>query len=278
MKRLQIMISTMLIGLLIIVSACSWGKKETDRFELSDMELLEMGNNQLEAGDYKKAIESYQTLMTMHPTSDLHIDARMRMAEAYGKMDEFERQMDILLQTLKENIIPGRVPEIYIQIGQFYERAANFNPGTITSDTADYKEAIKYYELATNYTDSDDKMAKSEALFRRALVESKIGEVNKAIKHYEMITQQYPQQPYSLLAQVKLQNPQNPRMLSIHPDSLENYRSMMGAETLPTETTKDESEDESFDPHRQELGDETDKSVEESVMESTITDTLENKE
>ncbi len=235
-----------LLSLLLTIS-CGWGKKEKDITQRSPEEIYQMANQQLKAGKYKEAIESYQTLLNLYPASDLHIDARLQMAEAYGELDEFEEQMDLLLNLLKENIIPGRVPEIYIQIGRFYERAAEFNPNTVTSDTVDYKKAIDYYKQAINYKDSDDKAAKAEALFRRALVEAKIGRIEKAIAHYQMLTERYPQETHALLAQIKLMNPEDTSEPKTDADSLEQYRSRLdeAGKQIPGQdtTVPDEKED-----------------------------------
>jgi len=187
-------------------------------------ETLTIGNQQLENGQYKDALNTYQSLLINFPTSDLHIDAKLKMAEAYGKLEDYEKQMETLLQLLNENIIPERVPEIYGQIGEFYERFAQYNPGTVSSDTSDYLKAIEYYKKAVSYENSKDRFSKAKAMYRRALVEAKIGRINDAIAHYNFVVRNFPETPYSILAQVKLKDPSDTSELATDEASLQAYQ------------------------------------------------------
>ncbi|MEJ2056172.1 MAG: hypothetical protein P8X42_19835, partial [Calditrichaceae bacterium] len=135
----------------------------------------------------------------------------------------------LLKRILQENIIPGYVPQIYIQIGKFYERAAKFNPGVITSDTTDLNTAIKYYERAQRYEDSEDSTAKAEAVYRKGLVEAKLGKIDKAVLYYEIAANQYEDTPFALLAKVKLRNPRDTAELLMDPASMEEYVELIGS-------------------------------------------------
>ncbi len=135
--------------LLILISAiiyftagCSSNREVKESDQITDQEMMDTANKELAAGKYQDAVNTYKNMILKFPTSDLHIEAQLKIAEAYGKSEDYEAQMDALLTLLKENIIPEEVPQIYVQIGQFYEQAALFNPGNVSTDTSDYETAI----------------------------------------------------------------------------------------------------------------------------------------
>lgn len=225
MKRILLVLLS--LTLLLTVINCGSGKKGSDRVQYTDQELLELAEQQYNAGNARAAVQTCERLLLTYPTSNLHIETQLLMSKAYGAQDLYEEQMNLLLRLLRENIIPEYSPQVYVQIGKFYERAARFNPGIITSDTTDYRLALDYYEKAINYPDSDDEVAKSEAQFRRGLVEAKIGQIDEAIQAYRKVVNNYPNTDFSLLAQVKLQNPGNISELAIDKGSLNEYRDML---------------------------------------------------
>ncbi len=218
-----------LILAIILITGCGSGNKSRDAAVENPEVLLAKGNAQFNAGQYQDALQTYESLLVLHPTSDLHVDTQLRMAETYGKMDKFEEQMTLLKRVLEENIIPGYVPQIYIQIGKFYERAAKFNPGVITSDTTDLKAAIGYYERANRYEDSEDINAKAEAVYRLGLVKAKIGNINDATLYYETVANQYSNTPFAVLAKVKLQDPSDTSELPMDESSMEKYYDQTGS-------------------------------------------------
>ncbi len=217
-----------LVTLFLIISCGGPAKQENDYTQFSDADMMALADKKFEQGDYKSALEFYNRLLLDFPTSDLHIDAQLKMAEAYGRMDRFEDQMDLLLRLVRENIIPNEIPRIYIQFGKFYERSATFNPGIVTNDSMDYRKALDYYKLATKYEDSNDKEAKAEATYRRGLVEAKIGDINAAIAQYQMVPSLYPDSPFSVLAQMKLKNPEDVSELAVSDSALAVYRGELG--------------------------------------------------
>lgn len=230
-----------LILTIILVAGCGSGNKTRDTGINSAEEMLAEGDLQYHAGQYQEAMQTYESLLTLHPTSDLHVDTQLRMADAYGKMDKFEDQMALLKRVLEENIIPSYVPQIYIQIGKFYERAANFNPGVITSDTTDLKTAIGYYERANRYEDSDDMNAKAESVYRLGLVEAKIGDMSNATLYYETVSNQYPDTPYGVLAKVKLMDPTNTSELAMDEESMQMYYDQIGGAPQSDEESEDQA-------------------------------------
>lgn len=222
MKKL--ILSSIGIAIFLLLLACGSHKNLTMEEKRSPEELIQAGDMLYEQGNYKQAIDTYNRLLLFYPTSDLDIDAKLKIARCYGKMEKYEKQMDVLLQLLKENLIPERVPEIYIQIGEYYEQAARFNPEGTKGDSVDYQTAISYYTKAYNYEDSNDEVAKSEALYRKALVEAKIGKTDDAAQTYQMIANTFPESPFAVLAQIKLMNPKDTSELSTISDSLAVYK------------------------------------------------------
>ena len=101
-------ISVIISILLFTVFACS-SKKEADKeILMNDVEMYELGGSRLAEGRYDEAISTYEKLLTAFPTSDLHIDSQLKIAAAYGLMENFEEQMNIISRVLKENIINTR--------------------------------------------------------------------------------------------------------------------------------------------------------------------------
>ncbi len=234
MKSSKIALNNIIILLIaLILASCSmFHKKEETNLNTAEA-VLEHGDRLYEQGKYQEALDTYKSMLMDFPTSDLHIDAQLRIADTYGKMDKYEKQMDVLLQLLKENIIPDRVPEIYCQIGEFYERAAKFNPGMVSSDTSDYNTALGYYKKAINYTDSEDQLSKSKAQYRSALVNAKLGNYQKAVDGYNLVISNYPDSPYAVLAKMKLKNPENTSELSMSDEAMNSYAEILG-EQIPT--------------------------------------------
>ena len=143
------------------------------------------------------------------PTSDLHIDAQLLISKTLGAQEKYEDQFDLLLRILKENIIPEKVPTIYMQIGEFYENSAKWNPGTVTLDSVDYSNAASYYKKAVFYPNSNDRDTKANALYRMALMHAKLNDIEIASKSYQELITTFPESPYSTLARTKLTDPTN---------------------------------------------------------------------
>ena len=233
MKRA--ILSTVGIIIFLMLLACGSNKQLTVQEKRSPQELIKAGDQLYARGDYKDALETYNRILIFYPTSDLDIDAKLRIAKCYSKMEKYEKQMKVLLQLLKENLIPEYVPAIYIQIGEYYETAARFNPENSNGDSVDYQTAIDYYNKAIHYEDSNNKEAKIEAMYRKALVEAKLGKDELAAKEYQDIIDTYPDSPFAILAQIKLLNPKDTGELSTYSDSLAVYKKRLAEAgiTLP---------------------------------------------
>lgn len=159
--------------------------------------------------NYDESIKMGTILLENFPTSDLHVDVQLVMAKALGGKEKFEDQLDLLLRILKENIIPERVPLIYVQIAEFYEGAAVWNPGNVTTDTSDFIKAAKYYRKAVFYPNSNDDVTKAYALYRTGFMYTKANDIEKAKQAYGQVIDSFPQSPYAALAKKKLLDPTN---------------------------------------------------------------------
>ncbi len=257
-----------------LLFSCSSNKEAKEENPMTAEEMMAIGDQQFDQGMYKKALETYQSLLINFPTSDLHIDAKLKIAAAYGQLEDYENQMQTLLQLLNENIIPERVPEIYTQIGKFYENFARYNPGTVTSDTTDYLKAIEYYKKAVEYENSKDNLSKAKAMYRRALVEAKIGRLNDAVAHYNFVVQNFPNSPYAVLAQVKLKDPSDTSELATDEASLEKYReTLLGGVPEQTQPAMEQAPQ----PQQEVKTPTTQKEAQDVLFESSKQDTTGNK-
>lgn len=233
MKKL--ILSSLGLAIFLLMLACGSNKNLTVEETRSPEELIKVGDQLYQQGQYQKALDTYNRLLIFYPTSDLDIEAKLRIARCYSKLEKYEKQMDVLLQLLKENLIPEYVPNIFIQIGEYYEQAALFNPEESHSDTVDYKTAISYYDKAYHYEDSNNEEAKADALYHKALALVKIGQNEEAVETYKTIVQEFPESPYAVLAQIKLMNPTDLSPLSTMSDSLAVYKKRLAeaGKTIP---------------------------------------------
>ncbi|NOG46584.1 MAG: hypothetical protein HND50_15185 [Calditrichaeota bacterium] len=254
-------VTALTILLTLFLSCGGTQKEDIDYTQITDAEMMQMADKKMESGDYENAIKDYKKLLLDFPTSNLHIDAQIKIAEAYGNMDKFEDQMNQLHRLVKENIIPERIPKIYVQLGKWWERAALFNPGIVTTDSVDYKNAIDYYDQALKYPDSDDNQSKSEAVYRRALVEAKIGLVDEAAGRYRLVSSLFPNSDFSILSQIKLKDPANTSELATTDSAMTVYRQALGLIEDP------EAEDQEPD---EEVVEEVTEGDEDSSLESAI--------
>jgi tetratricopeptide (TPR) repeat protein len=188
---------------------CGGSKDEIVIEEESPESLLQKGEVAYQNGNYDQSIKMSQLMLDNFPTSDLHIDAQLLISKTYGAQEKYEEQFDLLLRILKENIIPEKVPLIYMQIGEFYENSAKWNPGDVTTDSLDFTNAAGYYKKAVFYPNSDDRYTKANALYRMALMHAKLNEIEVASKAYQELIATYPESPYSSLARTKLADPTN---------------------------------------------------------------------
>jgi tetratricopeptide (TPR) repeat protein len=194
-----------LITIFILVSCSS--KEGLILEEETPESLLMRSQSAYDNKNYDESIQMSKIMLENFPTTDLHVDAQLLMAKSLGGKEKFEEQLDLLLRVLKENIIPEKVPLIYVQIAEFYEGAAKWNPGNITSDTTDFIKAAGYYRKAVFYPNSDDLETKSKALYRAGFMYTKANDLEKAKQAYSQVIESFPQSAYAPLASKKLLDP-----------------------------------------------------------------------
>ena len=197
------------ILILLIWLGCGGSKDDIMLEDETAESLVQKSEVAYNNGNYEESMKLANLMLDNFPTSDLHIDAQLLMARTLGAQEKYEDQFDLLLRILKENIIPEKVPTIYSQIGEFYENSAKWNPGTVTSDSVDFRKAAEFYKKAVFYPNSQDSVVKSMSLYRMALMHAKLNEVETASKAYQEIINTYPESPYSSLARIKLSDPTN---------------------------------------------------------------------
>jgi tetratricopeptide (TPR) repeat protein len=265
-----------LVVFMALLFGCSSKDKKVDPAQLmTDQNILQSGDTQFNNGQYHDALQTYEKILIYHPTSDLHIDAQLRMADCYGAMDNYESQMDVLLRLLKENIIPEQVPQIYIQIGRFYERSAQFNPGISSNDSSDLKTAFAYFEKAIQYKDSEDLQTKAEAQYRRAFMETRLGQIRQAADHYNYLAEQDPHSVFGVLSRIKLLDPSDASELKTDDASILSYRRQLG--DIKTEQPAEQEIVPEARPAEQTVEppaeDQPEKSIEDDLFETTVPDT-----
>jgi tetratricopeptide (TPR) repeat protein len=215
-KKIQIVFTGCFIFYLF--SCGSGGKKGIKIGDEPPEELLEKAESLYEEGKYDDAIEYCKAMIHKYPISDLHIDAQLTMAKSLGAKEKFEDQFDLLIRLINENKIPEKVPKIFVQIGEFYEHAAVWNPNTLSTDSTDIAKAAQYYRRAVFYPNSDDKSTQAYALYRAALLNAKLKKIDVATRAYEHLIEEYPESPYSTLARIKLSDPTNIEEITLESD------------------------------------------------------------
>ena len=203
---LKTLVSLLLLTALI---ACGGSKDDIIIEDETPESLIQKSEVEFSNGNYDRSIQLAQLMLDNFPTSDLHIDAQLLISKSLGGQEKYEEQFDLLLRILKENIIPEKVPLIYMQIGEFYENSARWNPGDVTTDSVDFTNAAGFYKKAVFYPNSDDRYTKANALYRMALMHAKLNEIETASKAYQELITTFPESPYSSLARTKLADPTN---------------------------------------------------------------------
>jgi tetratricopeptide (TPR) repeat protein len=203
----------------LLLYYCGSNKKELNLENETDESLHGRAIAAYEAGHYGDAFK-YDSLLLIHfPISDLHIEAQLQMSKALGGQERYEEQLDLLLRLLKENIIPEVVPKIYMQLGKFYEHAALWNPGNITSDSTDWEKAAQYYRKAVYYPNSNDRTIQAAALYRAGLMYAKLLNFEWATNAYQEVVNSFPESPYSTLAKIKLQDVTNTSEINLETET-----------------------------------------------------------
>ncbi len=163
--------------------------------------LMAKANEYLQDQDYDHAFEAFSVIHQEYPASRLYTDAVLGIAYIYGKTEQYEKQMDILLSLVRENIVPSKIPAIYNQIAEFYEKTSVILREINPDDSTDLVTAIDYYTKASNYPLSSDSISKSESLYKIALIQFQLGKKDEGLTTLNKISANYPNSPWAIQAQ-----------------------------------------------------------------------------
>jgi tetratricopeptide (TPR) repeat protein len=152
-----------------------------------------------------KAIQAFEIIYNRYPTSREYISAVIGMSRAYNNLGDFEKGFNLLYNLIRENMVPSRVPEIYNEMGRYYEVTAAYSKEAgISSEKEDYKSAISYYKKSVSYPNSDDEIAKSYAQFQIGELQSKLGNFQDAALAYQSTIFNYSGTEWAQIAEQRI--------------------------------------------------------------------------
>jgi len=162
--------------------------------------LMVKANEYLQQQDYDHAFDAFSVIYEEYPASRLYTDAVLGLAYIYGKNEQYEKQMDMLLTLVEENIVPTKIPAIYNQIAEFYEKTATVIREINPQDTIDLGNAIEFYQKAASYPLSGDSVSKAESFYKVSLIQFQLGHKEKGLATLEKITREFPGNPWAIQA------------------------------------------------------------------------------
>ena len=192
------------IILLIALALVACSKKEA-RVEISEnqspAEFLKFGNQFYQDGDYENAFRAYGFVYYNHPTSPEYIDAAIGLSRCYGALEDYEKAFGILHDLLKNNLIPSKVPDIYVAIAEFYERSAGISEQISGKTETDLQKAIEYYQKAIEYPNSENIAAKGYAQYKIGQLYERMSQFDKALQSYQAASAQFSGSEWALRAE-----------------------------------------------------------------------------
>lgn len=195
----------LIFSITFFLSCSKKGSSTGGKENVTPAELLDYANKIYDKQDYESAFLAYGLIFHDYPTSREYIDAAIGLSRCYGQFKDYEKEFEILHNLLRENIIPSKVPQIYIAIAEFYERSAGISEQLTGAGTNDFKTALSYYKKAIDYPNSDDKRAKGFAQYRIGeLYEEQFQDYDKAIEAFQETKTLYPDEDWALLADEKI--------------------------------------------------------------------------
>lgn len=126
------------VCVLLVCSGCAWFESKEEK---SAQELVQDGVNYFEAGNYKKAVESFEKLRDWYPFSRYAILAELKIADAYFNMESYADA--IFAYEEFEQLHPRNeaIPYVIFRIGRSY-----FNQiDTIDRDQSNAAKALETY-------------------------------------------------------------------------------------------------------------------------------------
>jgi tetratricopeptide (TPR) repeat protein len=196
------------ITLILILSILACSKKEAGVKAVNEVdpaEILKKANEFYDKGDLDNAFRTYGVIYERYPTSREYIDATLGLSRCYNNLGDYERGMELLFNLVNENIIPGRVPEIYNEMAKYFEVNAgiSFEAG-ISDEAQDFNRAISYYQKAINYPNSDDQNAKAYAQYRIGEVNINMSKFEDAILAFRTTTLNFPNTIWAKVAEERM--------------------------------------------------------------------------
>lgn len=204
----------LLVVLLLLVFSCGREKEVVYVDPSWDPEqLLAVGNEYLQIQDYDHAEEAFLIIYNNYPTSRVYTDAMLGLAYVYGKKEQYEKQMDMLLALVSENLVPSKIPAIYNQLAEFYEKTSAIIREINPMDTTDLAKAREYYQKSVNYALSSDTLSKAEAIYKSAMIDFQLGHREKGLQTLQELTVNYAGNPWAFQAKNFLQTYQETGIL-----------------------------------------------------------------
>lgn len=189
------------LTLVVILGCTKQEVRQTIPEDQQPAELLKYGQQFYQSGDYENAFRAYGIIYYNFPSSREYIDAAIGLSRCYGAMENYEKEFDILYTLLQGNLIPSKVPQIYNAIAEFYERSAGISQQLTGLGEEDYETAISYYNKAINYPNSEDKEAKSFAMYKIGFLYDQLGDTKNAIETYQKTINQFADTEWALRAE-----------------------------------------------------------------------------
>ena len=199
--------SIFLIVITLLTIQCSKKEVAVKSMEgLEAPELLTKGEQAFNEGNMDQAIEAFEIIYNRYPTSREYISAVIGMSRAYNNLGDFEKGFSLLYNLIRENMVPSRVPEIYNEMGRYYEVTAAYSKEAgVSSEQEDFKSAISYYKKAVSYPNSDDAAAKSYAQFQIGELQSKLGNYQDAALAYQSTIFNYSGTEWAQIAEQRIE-------------------------------------------------------------------------
>ncbi len=190
---------------LLLISCTRKQTGETTQPQLDPGKLLEQANQYYAQGNLDEAFRAYGLIYERFPTSREYIDAVIGLSRCYSDYGNYEKSFDLLYNLVRENMVPSRVPEIYIEMARYFEVNAGISSvAGLSNEEQDYEKAIEYYQKAIDYPNSNDMNAKAYAQLRIGELYIQMGKFKDAILAFKATTTNFPGTEWAKVAEQRL--------------------------------------------------------------------------
>ncbi len=191
---------------LLLISCARKQTGETTQQQLDPAKLLEQANQLYAQGNLDDAFRAYGLIYERFPTSREYIDAVIGLSRCYSDYGNYEKSFDLLYNLVRENMVPSRVPEIYIEMARYFEVNAGISSvAGLSNEEQDYEKAVEYYQKAIDYPNSNDLDAKAYAQLRIGELYIQMGRFKDAILAFKATTTSFPGTEWAKVAEERLQ-------------------------------------------------------------------------